>query len=195
MALLQFRKVELSDWINLIKTNTTDPNTRYTLTRENRIVGEAVGDTLVASGDYLEIFTSDTNKTINDLLYIKNLKLRFVLIGWSGGSLLSYFNDQRVVSFARGNMPPNTPANGSEDITEHFELEVSGTYHNVAFQMEDTVHEQLKGKWFRFKVNADRASGGLRSNLKITVTGAITGNTGDVGNNSYGAMGKVYFAV
>lgn len=75
MALLKHRKETIANWIDLVANKNTDQNTEYTLTKDNLIIGRAVGDTIIGGGEYFSKLTSDGNmRLVNNSGRIKNLK-------------------------------------------------------------------------------------------------------------------------
>lgn len=75
MALLKHRKETIQNWIDLVVNKDTDQNTEYTLTKDNLIIGRAVGDTLIGGGEYFSKRTSDGDMILGtNSGRIKNLK-------------------------------------------------------------------------------------------------------------------------
>lgn len=75
MALLKHRKETIQNWIDLVVNKDTDQNTEYTLTKDNKIIGRAVGDTLIGGGEYFSKRTTDGDMTLGiNSGRIKNLK-------------------------------------------------------------------------------------------------------------------------
>lgn len=82
MALLKHRKETFQNWVDLVINDNIDENTEYTLTRGNRIVGRAVGKTLIGGGDFLIGGSGETLEIPYSFFKKTNMSLTVFVTGY-----------------------------------------------------------------------------------------------------------------